>query len=78
MSWVRLPLGANFLEFNGIVLSVVDDAPVDSETPVVTLSISRRFVGLFFKDAHRGKVYARMFIGMSRLMYAITKIVELL
>ena len=27
--------------FNGVVLSVVDDVPVDSETHVVTSSISR-------------------------------------
>ncbi len=32
-------MGANFPEFNGVVLSVVGDVPVDSEAPVVTSSI---------------------------------------
>ncbi len=31
-------MGANFPGFNGVVLSVVGDVPVDSETPVVTSS----------------------------------------
>jgi hypothetical protein len=35
------PVGANFLGFNGVVLLVVGDVPVDSETHVVTSSISR-------------------------------------
>jgi hypothetical protein len=34
------PMGANIVKFNGVVLSVVDDVTGDSETPVVTLSIS--------------------------------------
>ena len=40
-SWIRLPMGANILGFNGVVYSVVGDVPVDSEAPVVTSSISR-------------------------------------
>ncbi len=36
-------MGANFLGFNGVVLSVVGDVPVDSEAPVVTSSISPGF-----------------------------------
>jgi hypothetical protein len=32
-------MGANFPEFNGVVLSVVGDVPVDSEAPVLTFSI---------------------------------------
>ena len=40
-SWLRLPVGANFLGFNGVfVLSVVGDVPVDSGMHVVILSIS--------------------------------------
>ncbi len=30
-SWVRLPMGANFSGFNGVVLLVVGNVPVDSE-----------------------------------------------
>ena len=43
--------------FNGAILSVVSDVPVDSESPVVTSSFSR-FVGptQFFGGAHRGRV----------------------
>ena len=48
----RLSIGANILEFNSIVHSLVDDVPLDSEVPVVTSSI-REFVGSIFKDAHR-------------------------
>ncbi len=58
-------MGANFPGFNGVVLSVVGDVPVDSETPVVTSSISLEFAGPVFKDAHRGRVYVRVFIGVS-------------
>ena len=34
-------LGSKFLECSGVILSVVDDVPVGSETFVVILSISR-------------------------------------
>jgi hypothetical protein len=34
-------VGANFLRFNGVVLSVVGDIPFDSEVLVMTSSISR-------------------------------------
>jgi hypothetical protein len=34
-------VGANILGFNGVVLSVVHDVPVNSKAPMVTLSISR-------------------------------------
>ena len=50
---------------NGVVLSVVDDVPVDSETPMVTSSIFPGFAGPVFEDAYRGKVCVRVFIGMS-------------
>ncbi len=48
-------MGANFPGFNGVVLSVVDDVPVDSKAPVVTSSISPGFAGPVFEDAHRGE-----------------------
>ena len=40
--------------FNGVILSVVGDVPIDNEAPVVTSSISR-FTSLiqFFGGAHR-------------------------
>jgi hypothetical protein len=31
---------ANFLKFNGVVLSVIDDVPVDSEATMICSSIS--------------------------------------
>jgi len=54
------------LGFNGIMLSVVGDVPVDSEASVVTSSISR-FAGptQFYRGAHRGRVYVRAFIWVS-------------
>ena len=58
-------MGANFSGFNGVVLSVVGDVPVDSEAPVVTSSISPGFAGPVFEDAHRGRVCVRAFIGVS-------------
>ncbi len=60
-----LPMEANFLRFNGIVLLVVGDVLVDSETPMVTLSISPGFTGPVFEDAHRGRVCMCVFIGVS-------------
>ena len=50
-------MGANILEFNGVVHSVVSDIPVDSEVPVVDRK------GSVFKDAHRDRVCVPMFIG---------------
>jgi len=47
------------------VLSVVDDVPVDSETPTVTSRRSREFAGLVFEDTHRGRVCVLVFIGMN-------------
>ena len=43
---------------------MIGDVPVDSETVVVTLSISK-FVGStrFFGSAHKGRVCVRAFIG---------------
>ncbi len=58
-------MGANFLGFNGVVLSVVGDIPVDSEAPVVISLISPGFAGPVFEDAHRGRVCVRVFIGVS-------------
>jgi hypothetical protein len=42
---------------------VVSDVPVDDETPVVTSRISRSIGTQSFGDAHRGRVYVRVFIG---------------
>lgn len=36
-------MGVNILRFSNVVLSVVNDVPVDSEVHVVTSSISRIF-----------------------------------
>jgi hypothetical protein len=38
---VRLFVEANFLKFNGVVLSVVSDVPVDSKAFTMTLLISK-------------------------------------
>jgi len=53
------------LEFNDAIVLVVGNVPVDSETSMVTSSISR-FDGStrFFKDAHRDNVCVRAFIGV--------------
>ena len=45
-------MGANILRFNRIVLSMVGDVSVDSETSMVT-SQSRKFVDSVFENAHR-------------------------
>jgi hypothetical protein len=58
-------MGANFPGFNGIVLLVVGDVPVDNETPVVTSSISPGFAGPVFEHAHRSRVCVRAFIEVS-------------
>ena len=52
--------------FNGTILSVVGDVPVDSKTRVVTSSISR-IAGptQFFGGAHRNRVCVHAFIGVS-------------
>ena len=52
--------------FNGTILSVVGDVPVDSKTRVVTSSISR-IAGptQFFGGAHRGRVCVHTFIEVS-------------
>jgi hypothetical protein len=59
-----LEVVANILGFNGSVLSVVGDAPVDSEAPTtVTLSITfRGYAGTVFECAHRDRVYICAFI----------------
>ena len=41
---------------------VIDDVPVDNETSVVTLSISRISI---FEDAHMSRVYVHVFIDVS-------------
>ena len=49
--------GANISGFNGVVLLVVDDVPINSEMPVVTSSVSSRgFVGPVFEGAHMGSI----------------------
>jgi hypothetical protein len=45
-------VGMKFLEFNSVVLSVVDDVPVNSEVPMMTSSILR-ICRSVFEDAHR-------------------------
>jgi hypothetical protein len=54
------------LKFNDTILSVVPDELVDSETPIVTLLISR-FVGLTqsLQGAHKGRMCVRSFIEVS-------------
>jgi len=44
---------ANILEFNDIVLLVVDDVFVDDETATVTSLVSRGFAGSVCDDAHK-------------------------
>ena len=56
-------MGANILEFNRIVHSVVGDVSVDREASVVTSSISR-ICGSVFEDAHKGRVCVHVFIGV--------------
>ena len=60
-----LGLTPRILEFNGIVLSVVGDVPIDSETLVTSSISSRGFVGPIFKGTHRGRVCVRAFIRVS-------------
>ena len=50
MTYIR----ANILEFNGVILSVVDDVLVDSDVP--------KFVGSVFKNAHMDRIYVRAFV----------------
>ena len=57
-------MGANIPGFNGFMLSVVGDAPVDSEASVMVSSISG-ICRPVFGGAHRGRVGVRVFIGMS-------------
>jgi hypothetical protein len=57
----------NFSGFNDVCafrLSVVGDISVDSKAPMVTLSILR-ICRPIFVDASRGRVYTRVFMGMS-------------
>ena len=61
-------MGANILEFNGVMLLVIGDVLIDGEAPVVTSSISR-IAGLVFVDAHIGRVWAHVF--KKRSPYAV-------
>jgi hypothetical protein len=45
--------------------SVVSNVPVDDETPVVTLGVSRSVGAQSFEGAHRGRVCVCVFIGVS-------------
>ena len=47
------------LEFNGVVLSMIDDVPVNSEIFVLTSSISR-ICQLIFENARRVRIYVRV------------------
>ena len=49
------------MDLSGVVLSVVGDVPVDSETPVVTSSVPAQS----FRGAHRGRIYLCVFIRVS-------------
>jgi hypothetical protein len=51
--------------FTGVMCYVVSDVPVDNETPLVTLEISRSAGAQSFGGAHRGMVCVRVFIGVS-------------
>ena len=51
----------NILGFNSVVFSVVDDVPVDSETSMVTSSISKICQ---LSLIHRSKIYVHAFIRM--------------
>ena len=55
--------------FNGIVLSVVADVPVDSEALVTSSISSRGFVGPVFEGTHRGRVCVHAFIQMSECAF---------
>jgi hypothetical protein len=44
---------------------VVSNIPVDDEAPVVTSRISRAVGAQSFGGARRGRVYVRVFIGVS-------------
>jgi hypothetical protein len=49
-----------------IILSVRGNVPVDSETLLVTDFVNLKIKSVqFFGGAYRGRVYVRMFIGMS-------------
>jgi hypothetical protein len=50
MYWIRLLMGANFLEFNGVALSVVGDVPIDSEV----------FINLKDLSAHSSKMLIKI------------------
>ena len=52
-------------EFNGAILSAVDDVPVDSEAPVMTSSISRFAGPTQFSEVLIGVVCVRVFIRVS-------------
>jgi len=45
-AWIRLLVGVNILRFNGIVLLVVDNIPVDSETFHRGRVCARAFIGV--------------------------------
>ena len=60
------------------MLSVLGDISVDSEASVVTSSISsREFAGSIFGGAHRGRVYARAFIGVRRVQVKHLELVKI-
>jgi len=66
-----LSVVARFIpEFNGAMLSVVNDVSVDSEAPMVTSSILR-FTSptRFFEGAHKSRMCIHMFIGLSVCSY---------
>ena len=66
-TWHECSYFSGFISgFNGTILLVVGDVPIDSEAPMVTSSISR-FAGRtqLFRGAHRGRMCMRAFIGVS-------------
>ena len=58
-------MGANILGFNGVVLSVGGDVPVDTEVVMVTSSIISKICQPVFKNAHKDKICVCAFIGVS-------------
>jgi len=68
---VRLLVGVNIIGLNSVVFSVVDDIPVDSETHVVTLSISRIYKSVF-KDDHRLGLGLRSCVHRGECAYVVS------
>lgn len=53
-------MGANFSEFNGVVLSVVGDVPMDNETPMCVI-LEKKKCEVFYTPRADG-TYAIFFV----------------